>query len=95
MTVLEELLFSLIYYPMVNKFFLERKREVMKHFLKGVATVAIVMSIVILIHVIFYMKGTDINQYIPSIVEVWLAASLATPIYQALIKNEKNKDNQK
>lgn len=64
----------------------------MKRFLKGAAAVAIVMVPLIVIHIIFNMKGIDLNQYIPSIVEVLVAASLGTGIYNALIKNEKNKD---
>lgn len=61
----------------------------MKHFLKGVAAVAIVMFILILIHIFFNMRGIDLNKYINNIVEIMLASSFSTLIYQLLIRNEK------
>ena len=64
----------------------------MKHFLKGAAAVAIVLLISMLIHVFFNMKGLDLDNYIGGYVEVMLLSSFAILIYQALIKNEKNKD---
>lgn len=94
MTVLKELLFSLVYFSSVNKLILERKQVVMKHFLKGVAAVAIVMSISMLMHIFLNMKGIDLNRYIDDVVEILLTSSLAILTYQALIKNEKNKDDQ-
>lgn len=94
MTVLKELLFPLVYYLTVNKFILERKSEVMKHFLKGVAAVAIVTFLLMSIHIFFNIKGIDLNGYIPTVVEVILASGLGTSIYQALIRNEKNRDDQ-
>lgn len=39
MTVLTEFLFSLVYYLVVNKFIMERKQEIMKHFFKGAVVV--------------------------------------------------------
>ena len=66
----------------------------MKHFLKGAAAVAIVMAISMLIHIFLNIKGIDLNRYINNVVEVILTSSLATLIYHALIKNEKNKDDQ-
>ena len=64
----------------------------MKHFLKGAAAVAMVLLISMLIHVFFNMKGLDLDNYIGGYVEVMLLSSFAILIYQALIKNEKNKD---
>ncbi len=61
----------------------------MKHFLKGVAAVAIVMFISMLIHIFFNMRGIDLNKYINNIVEIMLASSFSTLIYQLLIRNEK------
>lgn len=65
----------------------------MKHFLKGVAAVAIVLFISMLIHIFFNMAGIDLNRYINNFVEIMLASSFATLIYQILIKNEKSKDD--
>ena len=65
----------------------------MKRFLKGVAAVAIVMFISMLIHIFFNMKGIDLNRYINNAVEVMLTSSLSMLLYQVLIKNEKPKDN--
>lgn len=65
----------------------------MKHFLKGVAAVAIVMFILILIHIFLNMKGIGLNRYISNYVEIMLASSFSMLIYQALVKNEK-KDGQ-
>ena len=65
----------------------------MKRFLKGVAAVAIVMFISMLIHIFFNMRGIDLNRYINNVVEVMLTSSLSMLIYQALIKNEKSKDD--
>lgn len=90
MTVLEELPFSLLYCLTENKFISERKQKVMKHFLKGAAAVAIVMFILILIHIIFNVMGIDLNKYINNVVEILLASSFATMIYQALIRKEKD-----
>lgn len=62
----------------------------MKHFLKGAAAVAIVMFILMLIHIIFNVMGTDLNKYVNNVVEILLASSFATMIYQALIRKEKD-----
>ena len=72
---------------------MERKQKIMKRFLKGVAAVAIVMFISMLIHIFFNMRGIDLNRYINNVVEVMLTSSLSMLIYQALIKNEKSKDD--
>lgn len=72
---------------------MERKQKIMKRFLKGVAAVAIVMFITMLIHIFFNMRGIDLNRYINNVVEVMLTSSLSMLIYQALIKNEKSKDD--
>ena len=75
------------------KSIMERKQKIMKRFLKGVAAVAIVMFITMLIHIFFNMRGIDLNRYINNVVEVMLTSSLSMLIYQALIKNEKSKDD--
>lgn len=67
----------------------------MKHFLKGAAAVAIVLFVVILIHIIFNVMGIDLNKYINNVVEILLASSVATMIYQALIRKEQNDDARK
>lgn len=67
----------------------------MKHFFKGVAAVAIVMFISMIIHIFFNMNGIDINRYINNYVEIMLTSSFATLIYQLLLKNEKSKNDQK
>ena len=64
----------------------------MKRFLKGVAAVAIVLFISMLIHIFFNMGGIDLNRYINDFAEIMLASSFATLFYQVLIRNEKSKD---
>ncbi len=61
----------------------------MKHFLKGFAAWAIVMSISMLIHIFFNMKGINLNDYINSTVEILLLTGLGILLYDAFIKNEK------
>ena len=95
MTVLEELPFSLLYCLTENKFISERKQKVMKHFLKGAAAVAIVMFILILIHIIFNVMGTDLNKYVNNVMQILLASSFATMIYHVLIRKEQNDDARK
>ncbi len=90
MTVLEELPFSLLYCLTENKFISERKQKVMKHFLKGAAAVAIVMFILILIHIIFNVMGTDLNKYVNNVMQILLASSFATMIYHVLSRKEKD-----
>ena len=51
MTVLKELLFSLVYYSIVNKFILERKQEAMRHLLKGAAVAAVVLIALMIINI--------------------------------------------
>ena len=51
MTVLKELLFSLVYYSIVNKFILERKQEAMRHLLKGAAVAAVVWIALMIINI--------------------------------------------
>lgn len=63
----------------------------MKHFLKGAAAVAIVMTGLILIHIFCNMKGLDLDPN--NIGEILLASSFATLIYEALLRKEKNKDD--
>lgn len=89
MTVLKKMLFSLVYYPAVNKFILERNYKVMKHFLKGVIAVAAVLIVSMAIHVFCNVKGIHLDQVMTSVVSAGCAVSL----YHVLIKNEKNKDD--
>ena len=56
---------------------------------------AIVLFVVILIHIIFNVMGIDLNKYINNVVEILLASSFATMIYQALIRKEQNDDARK
>ena len=51
MTILKELLFSLVYYSIVNKFILERKQEAMRHLLKGAAVAAVVLIALMIINI--------------------------------------------
>ena len=37
--------------------------------------------------------GTDLNKYVNNVVEILLASSFATVIYQALIRKEQNDDS--
>ena len=67
----------------------------MKHFLKGAAAVAIVLFVVMLIHIIFNVMGIDLNKYVNSVMQILLASSFATMIYQALIRKEQNDDARK
>ncbi len=69
------------------------KQEVMKHFLKGAASVAIVLLFSMLIHIFFNMKGLDLNNYVGNYMEIMLLSSIAILIYRALIKNENNEEN--
>ncbi len=62
----------------------------MKHFLKGAAAVAIVMFVLILIHIIFNVMGTDLNKYINNVMQILLASSFATMIYHVLIRKERD-----
>ena len=65
----------------------------MKHFLKGAASVAIVLLFSMLIHIFFNMKGLDLNNYAGNYIEIMLLSSIAILIYRALIKNENNEEN--
>lgn len=69
------------------------KQEVMKHFLKGAASVAIVLLFSMLIHMFFNMKGLDLNNYFNNYIEIMLLSSIAILIDRALIKNESNEEN--
>ena len=109
MTVLKELLFSLVYYPAVsqishnklqdmtgygtclcftlgNKFILERKQEIMKHFLKGTAVVVVVtivmMIINIIINIICNKNGIDLNSTAMSMLSTFIGGYSAIWIYQ-------------
>lgn len=92
MTVLKELLFSLVYYFTVNKSITERKQEVMKHFLKAavaVAGVTIVMMIInIIINIVCSKNGIDLNSTAMSMVSTFIGALSGMVIYNKWIKDE-------
>lgn len=90
MTVLKELLFSLVYYPAVNKFIVERNYKVMRHFLKGTAAVAVVLIVSMAIHVFCNVKGIQLDQVATSVV----SAGCAVALYQLLTRNEQKKGGQ-
>ena len=85
MTVLKELLFSLIYYFAVHKFILERKQEDMKHLLKGAAVAITILIVLIIINMFCNMRGIDLDWTSKGVV----TAVCAMLIYRGLIKNEK------
>jgi chromate transport protein ChrA len=62
----------------------------MKHFLKGLAALAIVLVISMAIHIFCNMNGISLDN---SIMTTVLSACLAVFIYQQLIKNEKDKES--
>lgn len=88
MTVLIKLPFSLIYYPMVNEFILERKQGVMKHLLKGAAVAAVVLIALIIINMFCNMHDIHLDQTATGTI----SAVCAMLFYHGLIKNERNKD---
>ena len=89
MTVLKELLFSLIYYFAVNKLILERKQEAMKHLLKGAAVAAVVLVALIVINMFCNMHDIHLDQTATGAT----SAVCAMLFYHGLIRNEKNKDD--
>ena len=89
MTVLREPLLFLLYCP-VTDICLRRKEIVMKHFLKGVASVVIVLVILFVIRLICNMNGIELN----TVSTGTISADSAMLIYHGLIRKEDNKDNQ-
>ncbi|MCI9447374.1 MAG: hypothetical protein HFH36_08270 [Lachnospiraceae bacterium] len=89
MTVLKELPFSLVYYPMVNKFILERKQEAMKHLLKGAAVAAVVLIALMIINMFCNMHDIHLDQTATGTI----SAVCAMLFYRGLIRNEQNKDD--
>lgn len=57
----------------------------MKHFLKGIAVIVLIMIVSMAIHVFCNMKGIELNTVVTSTV----SAVSAILIYHGLIKNEK------
>lgn len=62
----------------------------MNHLLKGVAVMAVVLFVNLIIHVFCNMHGINLD----STVTGTMSAVCALFIYQGLIRNEKNKDAQ-
>ncbi len=89
MTVLKELLFSLVYYFAVNKFILERKQEAMKHLLKGAAVAAVVLVALMVINMFCNMHDIHLDQTATGTI----SAVCAMLFYHGLIRNEKSKDD--
>ena len=91
MTVLKELLFSLVYYFAINKsankFILERKQEDMKRFIKGAVVVVAIWIVLVVINVICNMNGHELD----SVPSGTMAAVCAMLLYRGLARNEKNK----
>ncbi len=89
MTVLKELLFSLIYYFAVHKFILERKQEDMKHLLKGAAVAAVVLVALMVTNMFCNMHDIHLDQRATGTI----SAVCAMLFYRGLIRNEKSKDD--
>ena len=91
MTVLKELLFSLVYYFAINKsankFILERKQEDMKRFIKGAVVVVAIWIVLVVINVICNMNGHELD----SVPSGTMAAVCAMLLDRGLARNEKNK----
>ncbi len=89
MTVLKELLFSLVYYFVVHKFILERKQEAMKHLLKGAAVAAVVLVALMVINMFCNMYDIHLDQTATGTI----SAVCAMLFYRGLVRNEKSKDD--
>lgn len=63
----------------------------MKHFLKGAAVTAIVLIVLMIIHMFCNIKGIQLDQ----VAIGTISAVCAMFIYQGLIRNEQNKEEQK
>lgn len=90
MIVLRNLSFSLVYYPTIIQEHFGRRYEVMKHFLKGLAAMAIVLVISMAIHIFCNINGINLDN---PIMTTMLSAGFAVLIYHELIKNEKDKES--
>ncbi len=91
MTVLKEFVRPLVYYPMVNKFILERKQKAMKRFIKGAAIVVAIWIVLVVINVICNINGHELDPVLTG-----TAASVGAMLVEGgLTKNEKKKDDQK
>lgn len=62
----------------------------MKHFLKGAAVTVVIMIVLIVVNIICNMNGHELNSVSTSVV----ASIGGMFIYDRLIRNEKEKDNQ-
>lgn len=89
MTVLKKLLLFPIYYFAIKIFVSERKYKIMKNFIKGVATVAVVMIVSLIIHIICNKNGINLDSTVTGTV----SAISALLIYRGLTRKEKTKND--
>lgn len=86
-------MFSLVYYLAVNKSIMERKQEVMKHFIKGAVVVVGITIVMMIIHIIINIvcskNGIDLNSTAMSMVSTFIGAMSGMFIYDRWIKDEK------
>lgn len=90
MTILRELVFSLVYYLVAYISVLERRFKDMKHFLKGAAVVVIVLIVLWGINMLCHINGHELDM-VPTGTMASVGSIL---IYHGLTKNEKKKDEQ-
>lgn len=94
MTVLTDLLFSLVYYVLKIHICFGRRSKFMKNLLKvlkAVAAMAVVLIINMIINIICDRNGFEIN----SIAQTVSSSLIAIALYHSLTKNEADKDSQK
>lgn len=91
MTVLTDLLFSLVYYVLKIHICFGRRSKFMKNLLKAVAAMAVVLIINMIINIICNRNGFELNSTAQSL---W-SALIAIELYRSLAKNEADKDSQK
>ena len=91
MTVLTDLLFSLVYYVLKIHICFGRRSKFMKNLLKAVAAMAVVLIINMIINIICNRNGFEIN----SIAQTYSSSLIAIALYHILTKNEADKDSQK
>ncbi len=96
MTVLEKLLFFLVYCFAVNNLFWKGSNEAMNHFFKGTVVVVgvtiVIMVINIIINIICNKNGIDLNSISMTMFSTFTGMLLSTSIYDRWIKNEKDKE---
>lgn len=86
-------MFFLVYYLAVNKSIMERKQEVMKHFVKGAVVVVgvtfVMMIMNIIVNIVCNRNGIDLNSTAMSMVSTFIGALSGMMIYDRWIKDEK------